>query len=76
MSITSGQHSEDYAFRQTLHSHMDSVLGGENSAGLEFYEEFGGVYSEVGRWKDAKKLYVQAREVSLGVHGAEHPDTL
>ena len=72
MSITWGEHSEDYAFRQSLQSHMDTVLEDGNSAGPEFYERFGGVYSEVGRWKAAEKLYVQARDAALGVHRAEH----
>ena len=72
MSITWGEHSEDYAFRQSLQSHMDTVLEDRNSAGPEFYERFGGVYSEVGRWKAAEKLYVQARDAALGVHRAEH----
>ena len=76
MSITWGEHSEDYAFRRTLQPHLDTVLEGGISGGPELYEKFGLVYSEVGRWKDAEKLYVQAKEAALGVHGAEHPDTL
>ena len=76
MSITRRHHSEDYAFRRTLQPHINTVLEGGNSSGLEFYEDFGHVYYEVGQWREAEKLFVQVEEITLRVHGAEHPDTL
>ncbi|XTI82841.1 hypothetical protein V2W45_1226975, partial [Cenococcum geophilum] len=33
-------------------------------------------YKNQGRWKEAEELFVQVKDTSLRVLGAEHPDTL
>ena len=48
LSITLGWGSEDYAFRQSLQPHIDTVLEDGNSAGPEFDERFGNVYFKLG----------------------------
>ena len=76
MSIAYGYHLEDYTFRRTLQPHIDSVLQGGNSAGPEFYENFGRLYLEVGQWKEAEELQLQVKDARLRALGEEHPDTL
>ena len=67
---------EDYSFRWSLQPHIDTVLEGGISEGPEFYDKFGYVYFELGRWNKAEELQLQARDVCLKVLGEEHPDTL
>ena len=74
--INKGCRSEDYSFIRTVLPHIDTMLKGGNSAGLEFYARFGRVYSEAGRWKEAEELEVQVKDARLRMLGAKHPSTL
>ena len=68
--------SDDYTFRRSLQSHIDTLLKRGKIAALEFFSEFGLIYSEAGRWRDAEELEVQVMQACLRLFGPEHPDTL
>ena len=68
--------AEALSFRRSLQAHMDNVLKGERLGGPEFAGEFGLIYYEGGRWKEAEELQVQVKEARLGLLGAQHPDTI
>ena len=68
--------SEDYTFRRSLQAHVDTIFKGGNIVAPEFAEEFGLVYFEGGRWKDAVGLQVQVKEACFRLLGADHISTL
>ena len=68
--------AEAFSFRRSLQAHMDNVLKGGRFGGPEFAGEFGLIYHEGGRWKEAEELQVQVKEARLRLLGAQHPDTI
>ena len=68
--------SEDYSFRWTLLPHIDVALRGGPATGPDLTEGLGLIYSEGGRWKEARELRVLVMEMRKQVLGEEHPDLL
>lgn len=73
-------------YRRSLIPHIDSCLQGEHSEPLLGRRDdshrllqaikFAAVYSEGGRWREARELQDQVMSVRTRILGPEHPDTL
>src|SRR6202034_2999641 len=74
--------SDDYAFHQTLISHIKSTNQYTTELGIPIpyndkqYTNFALAFNEAGYYKEAEKLEVQVMHTRKRVLREEHPDTL
>ncbi|KAJ7433714.1 hypothetical protein B0H11DRAFT_752715 [Mycena galericulata] len=76
MSIPWGVEQDDYLFRQRLLPHLDSVMRRQTSIESKFSYEYGFIYYEGGRGKEAERLTVSLLKMQKQLLGEEHPSTL
>ncbi|KAJ7714752.1 P-loop containing nucleoside triphosphate hydrolase protein [Mycena metata] len=76
MSIPWGVEQGDYLFRQRLLPHLDSVMRRRTSIQTKFSYEYGFIYYEGGRGKEAERLTVSLLKMQKRLLGEEHPSTL
>jgi hypothetical protein len=85
-SINAHKGTSNTIYRRSLLPHIDSCLQGEHSArliglSLDGYRlgqltKFAAVYSEGGRWNEARELQEQVVDVRTKILGSKHPETL
>ncbi|KAJ7692899.1 P-loop containing nucleoside triphosphate hydrolase protein, partial [Mycena rosella] len=76
MSIPWGVEQGDYLFRQRLLPHLDSVTRRQTFIQSKFSYEYGYIYYEGGRGKEAERLTASLLTMQKRLLGEEHPSTL
>ncbi|KAG9098286.1 hypothetical protein FRC07_010668, partial [Ceratobasidium sp. 392] len=76
MSAGKGTATQDYAFRQSLELHVNSVMERQEHISLASMERFGIIMYEAGRYEKAKAWRLQVVEGRKQILGENHNQTL
>ncbi|KAG9120739.1 hypothetical protein FRC07_003642 [Ceratobasidium sp. 392] len=76
MSAGEGEATRDYAFRQSLELHVNSVMEHQEHISLASMGRFGTIMYEAGRYEKAKAWWLQVVEGRKQILGENHNQTL